>query len=72
MPFASVGGMIALALRGMPVSISAAIGFIALSGIAVLNGVVLMSRAAPLEEAGDAAAEAAARRRPGAGASGAR
>ncbi|MBL9041725.1 MAG: efflux RND transporter permease subunit [Myxococcales bacterium] len=42
-PFACVGGMVALALRGMPVSISAAIGFIALSGIAVLNGVVLMS-----------------------------
>ncbi len=36
--------MVALALRGMPVSISAAVGFIALSGIAVLNGVVLMNR----------------------------
>jgi cobalt-zinc-cadmium resistance protein CzcA len=43
-PFACVGGMVALALRGLPVSISAAIGFIALSGIAVLNGVVLVSR----------------------------
>jgi cobalt-zinc-cadmium resistance protein CzcA len=43
-PFAGVGGMVALWLRDMPVSISAAIGFIALSGIAVLNGVVLMSR----------------------------
>ncbi|WP_375768432.1 CusA/CzcA family heavy metal efflux RND transporter [Archangium gephyra] len=43
-PFACVGGVVALMLRGMPVSISAAIGFIALSGIAVLNGVVLMSR----------------------------
>jgi heavy metal efflux system protein len=43
-PFAGVGGMVALWLRGMPVSISAAIGFIALSGIAVLNGVVLMAR----------------------------
>lgn len=43
-PFACVGGVLALALRGMPVSISSAIGFIALSGIAVLNGVVLMSR----------------------------
>lgn len=43
-PFACVGGVVALALRGMPVSISAAIGFIALSGIAVLNGVVLVAR----------------------------
>ncbi|WP_404368109.1 efflux RND transporter permease subunit [Corallococcus coralloides] len=43
-PFACVGGMLALSLRGMPVSISAAIGFIALSGIAVLNGVVWVSR----------------------------
>lgn len=43
-PFACVGGVVALTLRGMPISISAAIGFIALSGVAVLNGVVLMSR----------------------------
>ncbi len=43
-PFAAVGGIVALALRGLPVSISAAIGFIALSGIAVLNGVVLVAR----------------------------
>ncbi|MBM7117368.1 efflux RND transporter permease subunit [Archangium primigenium] len=43
-PFACVGGVLALLARGMPVSISAAIGFIALSGIAVLNGVVLMAR----------------------------
>ncbi|MEI6223903.1 MAG: CusA/CzcA family heavy metal efflux RND transporter [Deltaproteobacteria bacterium] len=58
-PFASVGGMIVLALRGMPVSISAAVGFIALSGIAVLNGVVLMSRLLSLEEEGKGPAEAA-------------
>ncbi len=68
-PFASVGGMLALAARGMPVSISAAVGFIALSGIAVLNGVVLMSRLLLHEEAGmepgDAAVAAArARARP--------
>jgi len=37
-PFACVGGMIALWLRGMPVSISAGIGFIALSGVAVSTG----------------------------------
>jgi cobalt-zinc-cadmium resistance protein CzcA len=58
-PFASVGGMLALWMRGMPVSISAAVGFIALSGIAVLNGVVLMSRLLALEEEGRAPAEAA-------------
>ena len=58
-PFASVGGMIALGLRGMPVSISSAVGFIALSGVAVLNGVVLMSRLIKLEEEGHAPAEAA-------------
>lgn len=42
-PFAAVGGVIALAVRGMPLSISAAVGLIALAGIAILNGVVLMS-----------------------------
>ncbi len=51
-PFAGVGGMLALTARGLPVSISAAIGFIALSGIAVLNGVVLMSRILEQEAAG--------------------
>lgn len=42
-PFASVGGIVALFLTGMPFSISAAVGFIALFGIAVLNGLVLLS-----------------------------
>ncbi len=42
-PLAGVGGVFALFIRGMPFSISAAIGFIALSGIAVLNGIVLVS-----------------------------
>ena len=42
-PLATVGGVLALALRGMPVSISAAVGFIALFGVAVLNGVVMVS-----------------------------
>ena len=41
-PFAATGGVFALALRGMPFSISAAVGFIALFGVAVLNGVVLL------------------------------
>jgi cobalt-zinc-cadmium resistance protein CzcA len=42
-PLAALGGAVALALRGMPFSISAGVGFIALSGIAVLNGLVLVS-----------------------------
>jgi len=42
-PLAVTGGIFALALRGYPFSISAAVGFIALFGIAVLNGVVLIS-----------------------------
>jgi cobalt-zinc-cadmium resistance protein CzcA len=42
-PLALVGGVLALVLRGMPFSISAAVGFIALSGIAVLNGLVMVS-----------------------------
>ena len=58
-PFAAVGGMVALALRGLPVSISAAVGFIALSGIAVLNGVVLMTRLRELERSGLEPKEAA-------------
>ena len=42
-PFAATGGVLALALRGLPFSISAGVGFIALFGVAVLNGVVLVS-----------------------------
>ncbi|WP_339652556.1 CusA/CzcA family heavy metal efflux RND transporter [uncultured Maribacter sp.] len=42
-PFAAVGGVFALWLRGMPFSISAGVGFIALFGVAVLNGLVLIS-----------------------------
>ncbi len=42
-PLAALGGVVTLALRGMPFSISAGVGFIALSGIAVLNGLVLVS-----------------------------
>lgn len=42
-PLALTGGVVALWLRGMPFSISAAVGFIALSGVAVLNGIVLVS-----------------------------
>jgi cobalt-zinc-cadmium resistance protein CzcA len=42
-PLALAGGVFALLLRGMPFSISAAVGFIAVSGVAVLNGLVLIS-----------------------------
>ncbi len=42
-PMASIGGVLALWVRGMPFSISAGVGFIALFGIATLNGVVLVS-----------------------------
>ncbi|QXQ07487.1 CusA/CzcA family heavy metal efflux RND transporter [Sphingosinicellaceae bacterium] len=42
-PLALVGGVLALVARGMPFSISAAVGFIALSGIAVLNGLVMVT-----------------------------
>ncbi len=42
-PLAWTGGILALWLRGIPLSISAGVGFIALSGVAVLNGVVLLS-----------------------------
>jgi cobalt-zinc-cadmium resistance protein CzcA len=42
-PLALAGGVFALILRGMPFSISAAVGFIAVSGVAVLNGLVLIS-----------------------------
>ncbi|HPO94068.1 MAG TPA: efflux RND transporter permease subunit, partial [Phycisphaerales bacterium] len=42
-PLGLTGGVVALWLRGMPFSISAAVGFIALSGVAVLNGLVMVS-----------------------------
>jgi cobalt-zinc-cadmium resistance protein CzcA len=57
-PIAASGGIIALALRGMPFSISAGVGFIAVSGIAVLNGVVLVSYLQRLREQGESAEEA--------------
>ena len=42
-PLGAVGGVGLLALRGMPFTVSAAIGFIALSGVAILNGLVLVT-----------------------------
>lgn len=58
-PFAAVGGIFLLAARGMPFSISAAIGFIALFGIAVLNGVVLVTTIKKLRAQGLTPFEAA-------------
>jgi cobalt-zinc-cadmium resistance protein CzcA len=57
-PFAVVGGVLALALRGMPFSISAGVGFIALFGVAVLNGVVMVSYINHLREEGRSVADA--------------
>ncbi|MBL4827537.1 MAG: CusA/CzcA family heavy metal efflux RND transporter, partial [Spongiibacteraceae bacterium] len=51
-PLALSGGVLALAGRDMPLSISAAVGFIALSGVAVLNGVVMLSFIRDLRERG--------------------
>jgi cobalt-zinc-cadmium resistance protein CzcA len=51
-PFAVIGGVAALLLRDIPFSVSAAVGFIALFGVSVLNGLVLVSFARHLEEQG--------------------
>jgi cobalt-zinc-cadmium resistance protein CzcA len=51
-PFALTGGLVALWLRGIPLSISAGVGFIALSGVAVLNGLVMISFIRGLREEG--------------------
>ena len=51
-PFALTGGIVALWLRDIPLSISAAVGFIALSGVAVLNGLVMLSFIRNLRENG--------------------
>jgi heavy metal efflux system protein len=51
-PLAAIGGILALWLRGMPFSISAGVGFIALFGVAVLNGIVLVASLNELALAG--------------------
>jgi len=51
-PMSAIGGIFALLLRGMPFSISAGIGFIALFGVAVLNGIVLIGKFNQLEKEG--------------------
>ena len=53
-PMALAGGVFALLLRGIPFSITAAVGFIALSGVAVLNGLVMMSAIGKYREDGAA------------------
>ena len=58
-PMAATGGIFALYLRDMPFSISAGVGFIALFGVAVLNGVVLVSYLKQLQDDGVPPAEAA-------------
>ncbi|MNR76016.1 Cobalt-zinc-cadmium resistance protein CzcA [compost metagenome] len=57
-PFALTGGIIALWLRDIPISISAAVGFIALSGVAVLNGLVMISFIRSLRDEGHVIAAA--------------
>jgi cobalt-zinc-cadmium resistance protein CzcA len=51
-PLATVGGVILLWIRGMPFSVSAGVGFIALFGIAVLNGIVLIEHLKELQHSG--------------------
>jgi cobalt-zinc-cadmium resistance protein CzcA len=51
-PFALTGGVMALWLRDIPLSISAGVGFIALSGVAVLNGLVMLAFIRNLREQG--------------------
>ncbi len=57
-PMALTGGVAALWLRDMPFSVSAAVGFIALSGVAVLNGLVLLNHIRALVEEGTAIPDA--------------
>ncbi len=57
-PFALTGGILALWLRDIPLSISAAVGFIALCGVAVLNGLVMLSFMRSLREEGKTLDEA--------------
>jgi cobalt-zinc-cadmium resistance protein CzcA len=57
-PLAATGGVFALWLRGLPFSISAGVGFIALSGVAVLNGLVMISYFNQLREQGRSVGDA--------------
>lgn len=57
-PIAATGGIVALYLRGIPFSISASVGFIALFGVAVLNGIVLISYVNQMRREGASIGEA--------------
>jgi cobalt-zinc-cadmium resistance protein CzcA len=59
-PLAASGGMLGLLIRGLPFSLPAAVGFIALGGVSVLNGVVMSSSAKERMEAGESADRAVA------------
>ena len=59
LPFAAVGGVLALWLRGLHLSVSASIGFIALFGVAVLNGLVLLTTIQRRREMGQSAKDSA-------------
>ncbi len=59
-PAAITGGLVALAVRGLPLSMSAIVGFIALAGVAVMNGLVLVSRTLEVHTPDRSSAEAAA------------
>lgn len=56
-PFATIGGVLLLWIRGLPFSISAGVGFIALFGIAVLNGIVLIEHFRELQNEGEESGE---------------
>jgi len=58
-PLAMTGGVFSLALRGIPMSVSASVGFIALMGIAILNGMVLVTFFSQLREQGRSPEQAA-------------
>jgi cobalt-zinc-cadmium resistance protein CzcA len=60
-PFAAIGGVVALYARGIPFSVSSGVGFIALFGVAVLNGLVLVTFAEQLEKSGASPGEAIVR-----------
>ncbi len=61
-PLSAIGGIIALTLRGLPFSISAGIGFIALFGVAVLNGIVLLTEFNRIRKDGELDPEVIVRR----------
>ena len=61
LPFALIGGVLALYISGLYLSVPASVGFIALFGIAVLNGIVLLSYITQLQEAGCPADDAIVR-----------